>query len=319
MIFGMVKNREHRSYNPGLQGLSGAIRKGAIIGGLLGLVVLPLVTNRDVISMASGMDNKRPSCAEGVNPSNTEGYPFDAIAVPGGGMTKDINGIDIPGKFETRRLYAAAILWLTHQAPHIVLLDGYQKDVDPNITKTKLQEIVRHLSGYTVEIPWSAIEVESTSLNTTENAREMKKIAEKNNWKKIAVDTDQFHIMRAVLNFCISGMSSTGFPVEDVMSEWAPYIEDQINSVNRFSSGRVKRQMKELEGLLDLIYTRGEGSVIRKHLIKDDASDDAENSMEQLPPTPSSPTSGTIYNRHRKMDVYTQRVRPQSLRSSLHH
>lgn len=307
----MPKRAEHGHH---YRGLRSAIIRGTVIGGLVGLAVLPPIANRDIVVLASGLDKDTPSCADGVSPSNTEGYPYDVIAVPGAGMTNDVNGNIIPSKFETRRLYAAAILWLTHTAPHIVLLDGYQgPDADPNINKIKLQEIVRHLSGYTVEIPLSAIEVETESLNTTENARQMRILAEKNNWKKIAVETDQFHIMRAVLNFCISNMSVTGFPVEDVVTQWAPYIEDQINSVNRFSPGQVKRQMKELEGLLDLIYTRGQGSVIRKHLIKDGESDDVNDTHQPTQknkhPRPDA-ISGIIFPR-KKMDMYHQRVKPQ--------
>ncbi|MFZ3010817.1 MAG: YdcF family protein [Microgenomates group bacterium] len=306
----MSKRGERGHYYGGLRS---AVIRGTIIGSLVGLAVLPPIANKDVVVLASGLDRDTPSCADGVNPSNTEGYPYDAIAVLGAGMTSDVNGNVFPGKFETRRLYAAAILWLTHTAPHIVLLDGYLgPDVDPNINKIKLQEIVRHLSGYTVEIPLSAIEVESESLNTTENARQMKLIAEQNNWKKIAVDTDQFHIMRAVLNFCINNMSVTGFPVEDVVTQWAPHIEDQINSVNRFSPGYVKRQMKELEGLLDLIYTRGQGSVIRKHLIQEDKSDDVDATDQSTPKKHPQPDaiSGVIFPR-KKMDIYHQRVKPQ--------
>lgn len=314
MILGMPKRAEHAHH---YRGLGSAIIRGAVIGGLVGLAVLPPIANRDIVGLATGLDRGSPSCADGISPSNTEGYPYDVIAVLGAGMTNDVNGYVIPSKFETRRLYAAAILWLTHTAPHIVLLDGYQgPDADPNINKIKLQEIVRHLSGYTVEIPLSAIEVETESLNTTENARQMKLIAEQNNWKKIAVDTDQFHIMRAVLNFCINNMSVTGFPVEDVVTQWAPHIEEQINSVNRFSPGYVKRQMKELEGLLDLIYTRGQGSVIRKHLINGDTSDDVDDADQPTQKNKHSQAdtiSGVIFPR-KKMDIYHQRVKPQLLR-----
>lgn len=312
MILGMPKGGERFHYHGGLKR---AVIRGAVIGGLVGLAVLPPIANRDVIALASSLDKDSPSCAEGVSPSSTEGYPYDAIAVLGAGMTNDANGNIVPSKFETRRLYAAAVLWLTHTAPNIVLLDGHQSpDVDTNINKIKLQEIVRHLSGYTVEIPLSAIQVETESLNTTENAQQMKLIAEKNNWKKIAVDTDEFHIMRAVLNFCINNMAVTGFPVEDVMAEWAPYVEDQINSVNRFSSGQVKRQMKELQGLLDLIYTRGQGSVIRKHLIVGDTSSDDGNDTDK--PTqghgyPRPDTVSRIIFPRRKMDIYNQRVKPR--------
>lgn len=315
MILGMPKGGERFHYHGGLKR---AIIRGAVIGGLVGLAVLPPIANRDVIALASGLDKSSPSCAEGVSPSNTEGYPYDAIAVLGAGMTNDVNGNIVPSKFETRRLYAAAVLWLTHTAPNIVLLDGHQSpDVDPNINKIKLQEIVRHLSGYTVEIPLSAIQVETESLNTTENARQMKILAEKNNWKKIAVDTDEFHIMRAVLNFCISNMAVTGFPVEDVMAEWAPYVEEQINSVNRFSPGQVKRQMKELQGLLDLIYTRGQGSVIRKHLINGSNSDDPANEEQptQNDRYPQPDTTSRIIFPRRKMDIYNQRVKPKLLRT----
>lgn len=283
----MAKRAEDKGHH--LRGLPRVIYKSLILGSLIGLAVLPPIANRDVVEANREWHiNNKADCAQGVEPSNTEGYPFDVIAVPGGGMTIDKNGNMIPGKLETRRLYAAAILWLTHQAPHIVLLDGYQGlEADPNIDKVRLQEIVRQLSGYTVEIPWSAIEVETESLNTTENAREMKKIAEKNNWKKIAVDTDNFHIMRAVMNFCINNMNSTGFPVEEVISEWAPFLEEQINHPNDLSFGSAGRQLKEIYGMLDLIYTRGEGSVWRKHLIKDDRSDDT--------PPPQIPITGTIY------------------------
>lgn len=311
----MPKGGERLHYYSGLR--NAAIR-GAVIGGLVGLAVLPPIANRDIIALASGMDKDTPSCTEGVSPSNTEGYPYDAIAMLGAGMTNDVNGNVIPSKFETRRLYAAAILWLTHTAPHIVLLDGYQgPDADPNINKIKLQEIVRHLSGYTVEIPSSAIEVETQSLNTTENAQQMRILAEKNNWKKIAVDTDQFHIMRAVLNFCINNMSATGFPVEDVMTEWAPYIEEQINSVNGFSPGHVRRQMKELQGLLDLIYTRGQGSVIRKHLVTGDTSDDGSDTDQPAQDSryPRLDTVSRIVFPRKKMDVYNQRVKPGLLRA----
>lgn len=229
----------------------------AFLLGVMGLALLPpfvhYKTTGNIIIAAGG---GKVDCSQMGEPSNTQGFPYDVIAVLGAG------DIDSSNSFETRRLYGAAILWLTGNASKVALLEG--EGVDVAESEKRLRGAVRHLSGYSREIPEDSI-ITKVSVNTAKTAQDMAEMVDIYNWKRVAVVTDNFHLSRSMILFCMNDIQASGYSVEEVVSRWAPIWTDYIQTPNSSPQMQTRRR-KELMGLIDVMYTNGKGSILLKKI-----------------------------------------------------
>jgi uncharacterized SAM-binding protein YcdF (DUF218 family) len=239
----------------------------AWIVGILGLTLPPII-NADITTRVINQvfTGKTMVCNEGITPSNKKGMPSDVIVVFGAG------DIESSKSLEEERLLAALLLYKNKQAPQIALLDGYTgQGSRPSQSKIRIQEMAQTLPGGPIEIEGSDIIQVTDLLNTAESAKEVKALMELHHWNKGVAVTNKIHILRALSLLCANGVPVSGSSVEDIVLQWMPYIindsKDQVMSPETKS-----RLNKELIGVLDVIYTRGEGSILLKYLNRGDYS-----------------------------------------------
>lgn len=149
-------------------------------------------------------------CGDGVGP-NDQNYPFDAIAVPGAGVSLETDGSHLPTGDGQTRLRAAAVAFSEGMAPRIILLAGAG---DPGISEAYLRKLTDNS-----EIPNGAILVEGNSTNTATNMRELRRIVDEHQIKKVAMVTNMYHGLRSVLLSCANGVATFLLPAEDVLAE----------------------------------------------------------------------------------------------------
>jgi hypothetical protein len=243
-----------------------AIRTAWIVG-MLGLTLPPII-NADITTrvLSQVVTGKTMVCDQGILPSNKQGAPSDVIIVFGAG------DIESSKSLEEERLLAALLLYKNKQAPQIVLLDGYTgQGARPAESKIRLQEMAQTLPGGGIEIEGSDIIQVTDLLNTAKSAKEIKKLMEIHHWNKGIAVTNKIHILRALSLLCANSVPVSGSSVEDIISQWMPYV---MNNGKVAPSPEMRARLnKELLGVLDVIYTRGEGSILLKYLNRGDYSE----------------------------------------------
>ncbi|HAE05696.1 MAG TPA: hypothetical protein DCG18_02835 [Richelia sp.] len=140
----------------------------------------------------------------------------DAIVVLGGG-TKSATfprpGVDLAEQGD--RIIYAAQLYRQKKAPTIILSGGrldWHESITPESTD---MAVVLNSFG----VPQKAIIEEPNSLNTYQNARNVRKIADKNGIKKIILITSAVHMPRSLLIFKRQGMNVIPAPTDFLVSE----------------------------------------------------------------------------------------------------
>src|SRR3990170_7267675 len=115
--------------------------------GVARVAIQPLLYPDNTVNVIAALQGQTVDC----DPASKEEhriYPYDAIAVPGGGIDISPDGIITPSYFEQIRLQAAAIAYIQGLSGFIILLDGQMgSQVDPFINKTYLQNEVEKLSN----------------------------------------------------------------------------------------------------------------------------------------------------------------------------
>ncbi|MEN6566458.1 MAG: YdcF family protein [Veillonellales bacterium] len=142
------------------------------------------------------------------------GVSGDVIIMLGGGATLDTPDIDGPGHLSgsaANRLLTAARLQRKLGVP--VIISGGQVFEDSGREAVIARRILLGLG-----IPEEQILVEDTSLNTTQNAMNVKKIlGERGFWQPILV-TSAFHMERSILNFAKQGVRAQAYPADYLVS-----------------------------------------------------------------------------------------------------
>lgn len=177
-------------------------------------LVLPTVVHFDNTQrVMAALLTKKTSCADGIEPNDPH-YPFDAIAVPGAGVSLALDGTYLPTGDGQTRLRAVAIAFPNGVAPRIILLDGVGKE---GISEAYLRRAMELNGGF--KIPIGTIFVENNSTNTATNMKELRRIVDEHHIKKVAIVTNMYHGLRSVLLSCANGVASSLLPAEDLLSE----------------------------------------------------------------------------------------------------
>ncbi len=180
-----------------------------------------------VIDAAMG---KTPDCSSG-KPSNTEGYPYDLIIVPGGGVYEDGDGVYKPNTYQRARLDAAAYAYVGGYAQDI-LLSGGDPDlgVDMNLSKNYLQGRVLIYSDGEKSLDDSHVVIEDESINTATGMAKVPKIMDELGAEKALVVSHKSHINRAEIMACNYGVNAKSMSVEGIVESHNYYIAQNMNT-----------------------------------------------------------------------------------------
>ena len=127
----------------------------------------------------------------------------DVIVVLGAGLSHDGR----PGYALTRRSLQAAELWQAGYAPTIICTGG----IAPNQTTSEAAGCQRVLNWRGV--PDSAILLEENSRSTEENAIYSRPLIEANDFQRVLLVSDSFHVFRARYIFASQGIDVRLSPV----------------------------------------------------------------------------------------------------------
>lgn len=175
----------------------------------IALAAVPIGNFGNTQRVITALLTNTTGCADGIRP-NDPNYPFDAIVVPGAGVSL-ADGSYLPTDDGQTRLKAALTAFLAGVAPRIILLDGVGT---PGISEAYL----RGLTGGS-EIPNGDILVEGNSTNTATNMRELERIVKEHQIKRVAMITNMYHGLRSVLLACANGVATFLLPAEDLLTE----------------------------------------------------------------------------------------------------
>ena len=182
------------------------------------LATLPPTLHFDnTVRVITALLTNKTGCADGVRASNPN-YPFDAIAVPGAGVSRMPDGSHIPTDDGQTRLRAAAIAFSAGVAPRIILLDGVEH---PGTSETYLRIQFSQLTAGS-EIPDKTILVDGNSTNTATNMKELRKIINEHRIGTVVMVTNKYHIPRSVLLACANGVATSPLAAEDLLPEESP-------------------------------------------------------------------------------------------------
>ncbi len=134
----------------------------------------------------------------------------DVIIMLGAGATFDtvnVNGAGHLSGFSANRLLTCAQLYHKLNVP-IIITDGHIEGV------TGSAAIIGKGILVSLGIPENKIIVEDKSLNTTQNARYSKEIADKNGFRSPVLVTSAFHMPRSVKQFEKVGLHANPYPTD---------------------------------------------------------------------------------------------------------
>lgn len=181
-----------------------------------------LVHTENALRVTGAVLGKTVDCGSGVEPNNQQGFPYDAIAVPGAGVIKAKDGTYKQNAYGEMRLKAAAIAYYWGLAPIIVLLDGQSGPQSYNSSIKTLQEAYADLAGEGETIPAGAILAEDKSINTATNMAELSVLSDEHNLRKILIETNRSHLTRATLLACARELAASPLSAESLTLENAP-------------------------------------------------------------------------------------------------
>lgn len=203
------------------------------VGGILmaGATSAALHPNNTYRIFEAAVLRESVNCDHGVKASNTQGFEYDAIAVPGAGRTPLENGEYFPNFHGQLRLDAAALAFSKeHKAPVIALLDGDDKTPEGEpIGKAYLGSSSDRLLENPPIIPGESIVMDHVSINTATNMKELGRLARENDWRKVLIITNKYHGQRATLFACQNGVHASQRTAESIIRQYnpglAPYIK----------------------------------------------------------------------------------------------
>lgn len=208
---------------------------------------------------------KPVDCFKNVEPE-TLGYPFDAIAICGGGVSASPNGKAEPSPIHKLRLEAGAIAYIQKKAPNIILLDGkLDPNVDPEMDRKYLQKLVNNLSQDKVNLPKTKVIVDCVSVNTASNMEELKKIATNYGFEEILLITSFFHINGAELNACAYGINTYPQAAEDIITDFDPSRKQEILSFYDGQPMDVMHRKEQLRVVSEVFDPKGRLSILLKN------------------------------------------------------
>ncbi|HVZ12124.1 MAG TPA: ElyC/SanA/YdcF family protein [Patescibacteria group bacterium] len=182
------------------------------------------------------VDNREIECSHDIEPTNKDGYPYDALAIPSAGRQRIGNTHDFePNPNGKIRLMAAAIAFMEGVAPKIILLDGEDKTGEFHETnKTYLIQQLRRL-GWQGKLPADDPTLtEYHSINTATNMSELAKLVRQNKMSKVKVITSGGHINRSMQLACANGIHARSESAENIVLASYPNsqeIKDLVKSV----------------------------------------------------------------------------------------
>ncbi|MEN6566119.1 MAG: YdcF family protein [Veillonellales bacterium] len=142
-------------------------------------------------------------------------FSGDVVIMLGGGATFNTPDIDGQGNLfggAANRLLTAVRLYRQFDVP--IIVSGGQAFADSACEAVIAKRILLGLG-----VPEEKIIMEDVSLNTTQNARYVKKILIERGFKRPILVTSAYHMERAVLNFRFRGVGVVPFPCDYMISE----------------------------------------------------------------------------------------------------
>jgi uncharacterized SAM-binding protein YcdF (DUF218 family) len=131
----------------------------------------------------------------------------DAIVVLGGGRLPGIKDYE-SGQLKNNRLAAGARIWRAGRAPLIILSGGGAR-----AGRTEADMMAKAIAG--LDVPASALLLETRSLSTRDNAMFTTELAERRGIRRVLLVTSSLHMPRALLMFQEAGLDVVAFPVSD--------------------------------------------------------------------------------------------------------
>jgi hypothetical protein len=194
-------------------------------------------------------------------------YPYDVIAICGGGIGYNSHGEPEPSAVEQLRLRAGAIAFIKNMAPQIILLDGVlPPDVGPNMDTKHLQGYVSKISQNEKSLPDNAVIVDRVSVNTASNMEQLRNLAEKYGFGKILLITSDFHLDGAELYACANDINAFPQAAEKLILEYNPSRKKEITDVYQ-NQPMVEMNIKEKLRIISAIYDpKGELSILIKKI-----------------------------------------------------
>lgn len=193
--------------------------------------------------VADALFSGNVECTAGLKPKDPD-HPFDAIAIPGAGSTRALDGNIVPSEAGQIRLQAGARAYLAGYAPTIILLDGVARPgEDPSMNKRYLQRL---LGDNGQMIPDEAILEEHDSINTATNMKKLAKIVEEKGIKGVVIVSSASHVLRATVLACANGVKASSLPAEDILIKQDPKKEPA-----RMFTTRLKEKFETLLLLWD--------------------------------------------------------------------
>lgn len=241
-----------------------ALFKIAAVGGLA-IAAKPLSDLDNTLRVYAAIFGGTVDCP--IDRESDSTYPYGVIAVPGGGIELTAEGEYRPNIFERLRLEGAAIAYLEHAAPKVILLDGAMDPrVDPSINKTYLQEAVKRLSGGQSELPDDAVSIEHTTINTATNMEELARLVAASQENRVLIVTNRFHRLRTALLACANGMSAITVAAEERIIKKYPGRAAALNDLYRSPEVQAMARKEEAEILWQLFDPRARVPTLLKQL-----------------------------------------------------
>lgn len=193
-------------------GRTRGVERGALL--LTIALSLPITHPTNTAFILDAIKNSRTDCS-GNTIASASGYPFDAIIIPGAGIIRNSVGELEPSEKGKERLEAGAFARLRGLADNIIIADGKGKPEEKSVSRRYLHQIAP-------EIPDEAIFEEHESINTATDMEESAKIAQRHNFKLVAVLTNASHLLRATALACTHGLKAFPLSAEELLLEKDP-------------------------------------------------------------------------------------------------
>lgn len=225
------------------------VLKAGIVGIGAAFVGPPLLHPNNTLRLLGTALGNEVDCTAGKE-AKEQGYPFDAIVVPGAGSVWTNEGF-IPNDYGKLRLEAAALAFERRMAPRIILLDGLKNpQEDADVNKKYLKNKFKDTFGQ--ELPQDAIITENRSINTRTNMQELSKIKkELINLAKVIIVTNDFHKTRATLFACQYDIAASAISAEELIIDAYPHRQQEIHALYH------TREVGEIETkeLIEIIWS----------------------------------------------------------------
>lgn len=204
-----------------------------------------------------------PLCSEIIPNSSSYG----SIAVFGGGVSTNEEGVAVPNAFQVLRLKAAAEAYVIGYSDNIILVDGGESSAI-NKSITILQQEVSRISEGALQLPLEKIVFIHDSVNSADNISDLTSYMVAHHISSSLGITDLFHFNRMSKLAEAYNSNVTIYPTE-CLSNFSTTKDLKTLTTRNTQKGMQTRRLKEMFALIELVFDpQGKLTILLKELLQ---------------------------------------------------